>query len=1095
MPYKEFTGLIEQSGNDQRQHRLIRLPNNLVALCVQDTKAKEAAASLSVNVGSSANPAELQGLAHFLEHMLFLGTEKYPEEGEYEAYLAKHSGRSNAYTSFTETNYYFSVFNGVLENTLDRFAQFFISPLLNADCIDRELRAVDSEYKGNLQADCRRIHQLSAMTSNPLHPYSGFSVGNIETLKGAAEKLGLDLREELMKFYQKYYSADIMRLVVVGNHSLDVLSEWVTSKFSSIASKGNTKPTFESHPVSKAELGKLIHLKTVREMYLLRLQFSLPELKSIYRESPFTYIDALLNHRGPGSISSALRKSGWATSINAGSSGMYYDGFGTYEIVVDATPEGLVNYEAIVGTIFGYLKMLAESGPQEWLYQELSLINKAKFDFKDKEDVEDYATRLSSWGHNHYVPPQHILSHHSLLRVYDADLISKCLRYLNPSNYRLFIGAQEHKAVECKLEEKHYGVLHNIADLPSHLTSNVKCSHSVSKQLHLPGRNAFLPDNLSATNPDTLANLPAVEPVLLRKNDKIEVWFKQDDQFFTPHGRIGLTISSESVDNTALNRLLTSLLCMLVSTELQEQMYSALIANSKFDIVQGIGSINVGVSGFSSGLPRLLKTVLQKLKTFAVDAQRFSIYLAKIERMVQSRRLDSPLRSLFEQRSMINRVPAFDQDMLEEALKDITLDRLQAHIQLVLGKAYVKMLVSGNYKQSVALDTSNQVLDILQYQPAPRHLVNAHRSLDIEPGHFVQNVPISDQKCLNSAVVSTFYCGSVSDMRDAVTLQLLKNLAHSAFFSQLRTSEQLGYRVGANFGVTKNGKGMLEFALEGESNPEYVTLRINQFIRDYRKKLLELTIEEFESSVQSLISLKQEKLLSIDDEFKQLWTRINSGNYMFNKLDMEIEHLKQLGKDDLLAFWDKYINKDTAQRYTRLDMQMWSAKIWQPTSEEFEMYPSAVLSLYGCLRSSGHTALRIAEVQSFVLSTVASNSIDSVLDDLDELYSSKKATSAANADTARITFETSSKITTALQMAISSAQDAFNFAKLSKTNFASIGMKQSPEGVWLINDYTQFKSTQSLHGLPVPVRGLVPLITEPTSADISEQSKAAGNGN
>ncbi|KAJ2820098.1 metalloprotease, partial [Coemansia sp. 'formosensis'] len=56
LPYEEYTGLIEKSGNDQRQYRLIRLPNNLVALCIQDTEAKEAAASLSVNVGSNANP-------------------------------------------------------------------------------------------------------------------------------------------------------------------------------------------------------------------------------------------------------------------------------------------------------------------------------------------------------------------------------------------------------------------------------------------------------------------------------------------------------------------------------------------------------------------------------------------------------------------------------------------------------------------------------------------------------------------------------------------------------------------------------------------------------------------------------------------------------------------------------------------------------------------------------------------------------------------------------------------------------------------------------------------------------------------------------
>ncbi|KAJ2691769.1 metalloprotease [Coemansia sp. IMI 209128] len=288
---------------------------------------------------------------------------------------------------------------------------------------------------------------------------------------------------------------------------------------------------------------------------------------------------------------------------------------------------------------------------------------------------------------------------------------------------------------------------------------------------------------------------------------------------------------------------------------------------------------------------------------------------------------------------------------------------------------------------------------------------------------------------------------------------------------------------------------MLIFALEGEANPVYVTLRIDQFICDYRQKLQEMTVEEFESSVQSLISLKQEKLKSIDDEFSRLWTHINSNKYMFDTLDKEVEHLKQLGKDDLLSFWDKYFNKDTAQSYTRLDMQMWSAKLWQPTPEEFEMYPSSVLSLYGCLRSGGHTALSIAEVYSFLLSAAASSSIDTVLGELSELYMSKQApsTTADSESKQEIIFESVSKIATALQMVIDEANAVPKPVTASKTNFASIDMKQSPDGVWLINDYTQFKSSQALHGLPVPTRSLVPVVPEPVPAEVSEQSEVAGN--
>ncbi|KAJ2103663.1 metalloprotease [Coemansia sp. S100] len=963
-------------------------------------------------------------------------------------------------------------------------------PLFNTDCIDCKLKAVDLEYKGNLQLDYRHTYQLVAGATNSVHPYSWFTTGNTETLKGASEELGLDLHEELIKFYHKYYLPDIMRLVVVGSHSLDVLSEWVTSKFSDIESKENTRPVVDFHPIGKAELGKLVHYKTVREMYELKLQFALPELKSVNSAKPFAYINALLGHKEPGSIYSVLRENGWATAISGYSSSTFYDGFSTYDISVTATPEGLENYEAVVSVIFGYIKMLVESGPQEWYFKELSLVSKARFAFKDKEDAMSYALRLSGEGRNQYVSPRNILSQNYLSSRYDADIISKCLGYLNPGNYRLFIGAQEHKTVECKLEEKYYGVLYNVADLPSRMTSDVKCSPSVAKMLHLPSRNIYLPESLSVTKPATIADPPALEPVLLRKNDKIEVWFKQDDQFFTPHGRIGLTISSEYVDNFPLNHLLSTLLCKIVSAELQEQLFSASMASSYFNMSPGGGLINVGVSGFSNGLPNLLKTALQKIKTFNVDTQQFSIYLAEVERMIQSQRQNGPTSQLFRQLDNLHMVPAFDQDMLEEELKGITLDGLQKHTELLFSKAHVKMLVSGNYNQSVALDTSNQVLDLLQLQPVSRSSINARRILDIEPGYYVQNVPISDQKCLNSAVINTFYCGSVDNTRDVVTLRVLENLVHNSFFAQLRTSEQLGYTVWAGSDSYKNGREALIFIVEGESNPAYVTQRINQFIRQYRQKLQGLTVEEFESSIPSLISLKQEKLKSINEEFGELWAHIKSSKYNFDKVNKDVEHLKQLSKDDLLAFWDKYVNEDTAKGYTRLDLQMSSAKIWQPTAEEFEMYPSTVIALYGSLRSEDHTGLSIADIQSFVSSADASSSIESLLTELSELYVTKQVPSvssqvsevadiaAANVEAPGIVFESSSKIATALQMAISSADEAPKYATLSKTNFANIDMKQSPEGIWLINDYKQFQHTQALHGISVPSRKLVPLIAE-----------------
>ena len=75
---------------------------------------------MDVHVGSMYDPLTSQGLAHFLEHLLFMGTEKYPNEAEYSMFLSEHGGSSNAYTDSEDTNYFFDVAADHLEPALDR---------------------------------------------------------------------------------------------------------------------------------------------------------------------------------------------------------------------------------------------------------------------------------------------------------------------------------------------------------------------------------------------------------------------------------------------------------------------------------------------------------------------------------------------------------------------------------------------------------------------------------------------------------------------------------------------------------------------------------------------------------------------------------------------------------------------------------------------------------------------------------------------------------------------------------------------------------------------------------------------------------------
>ena len=172
-------GHVVKSASDPRLYGSIRLPNGLEAILISDSKADRAAAALAVGVGSYADPRSALGLAHFLEHMLFMGSGKYPEENEYGAFLARHGGSSNAYTAAEITNYFFEVMPDFFDGALDRFSRFFIDPLLSPSAVAREKNAVDSEYRNDLSNDGWREEIAIRYSGNPESPFSQFNIGSL----------------------------------------------------------------------------------------------------------------------------------------------------------------------------------------------------------------------------------------------------------------------------------------------------------------------------------------------------------------------------------------------------------------------------------------------------------------------------------------------------------------------------------------------------------------------------------------------------------------------------------------------------------------------------------------------------------------------------------------------------------------------------------------------------------------------------------------------------------------------------------------------------------------------------------------------------
>ena len=171
-----------------------------------DHGLRNAAAAMVVGVGSMSDPPECQGLAHFLEHLLFMGSEKYPEENAYDSFMNKHGGSDNAYTELEYTVYHFEIPQEYLAKGLDMFAQFFTAPLMLESSVDRELNAIESEFQLVKNSDGSRLQHLMSHTcgySPTRHPFAKFSWGNKQSLQESPRRKNVDPMVELRKFYDQ----------------------------------------------------------------------------------------------------------------------------------------------------------------------------------------------------------------------------------------------------------------------------------------------------------------------------------------------------------------------------------------------------------------------------------------------------------------------------------------------------------------------------------------------------------------------------------------------------------------------------------------------------------------------------------------------------------------------------------------------------------------------------------------------------------------------------------------------------------------------------------------------------------------------------
>ncbi|KAL8702430.1 MAG: hypothetical protein Q9201_004405 [Fulgogasparrea decipioides] len=929
-PIQRVADRLETPALDDRSYRVIRLPNKLEALLVHDPETDKASASVNVNVGSFSDADDMPGMAHAVEHLLFMGTEKYPVENDYNQYLSANSGYSNAYTSSTETNYFFEVAasssqdsdattNGFVDSplhgALDRFAQFFIAPLFLSSTLDRELKAVDSENKKNLQSDSWRLSQLRKSLSNPKHPYHHFSTGNLQTLKDEPLKRGVKIRDEFIQFHQKQYSANRMKLVVLGRENLDELEAWVAQLFAGVVNKDLPPNRWDGiQPYAEKELLTQVFAKPVMDTRLLDIYFPYQDEEEMYETQPSRYISHLIGHEGPGSVLSYIKAKGWANGLSAGAAPVCL-GSAFFTVSVKLTEDGLKQYQEVVKVVFQYISLIKETPPQQWIFDEVKGMTEVDFKFRQKSPATSFTSRLSSVMQKP-LPRNWLLSGTNVLRRFDSQAITKALAYIRPDNYRLTLVSQTFPG-DWDQKERWYGTEYRVEAVPLDFQNAVReaaatTSKNRIQDLHLPHKNEFIPTNLVVKKKEIAE--PAKAPRLIRNDEAVRTWWKKDDRFWVPKGNVYVTLRNPLAKATPGTAVKSNLYCELVKDALEEYSYDAEIAGLEYQLSSYTMGIDVEVGGYSDKMAVLLEKVLVSMRDLEVRPDRFKIIKERVLRGLRNWDFQQPYRQVGDFTRWLGSEKGWINEQYLAEVKPLTAEDIQTFYPQLLHQMHIEFLAHGNIDREGARRMTDLVESTLKPRVLPKSQWQIRRNLLLPPGSdFTYRRTLGDPANVNQCIEYYLYVGSLADHGLRAKLLLLGQMMEEIGFDQLRTKEQLGYIVftGAKFSATIMGYRVI---IQSERAAEYLEERVNAFLALFATKLGFMGQDEFESHKKSLINKRLEKVKNLDQESERFWTHISGEYFSFVQNEVDVANLKPLSKQDMIDFFNRYIHPTSPSR-------------------------------------------------------------------------------------------------------------------------------------------------------------------------------------
>ena len=862
---------------DDRDYRVITLDNGLQALLVSDPDADKAAASMNVRVGSAQDPDDLQGLAHFLEHMLFLGTEPYPQSDAYQQYISDNAGSHNAFTAQQDTNYFFDIEPSALPGALDRFSEFFLSPLFNADHLESERNIVHSEYMARIRDESRRENDVLNQLLNPENPTTGFAVGSRDTLANPPEGEAT-LRERVIDFYHRYYDANVMNLAVVAPQPLDELEALVVERFADIPDHDLSAPTIDTPLIDPDTLPRYIERQSLQDRRQLRFYFPVPDPTDEYRTKPTQLIAHLLGDEGDGSLLAVLREAGLADGLSAGV-GRGDGNEALFTVSISLTPAGAERLDDIEATLFAAVEQIRAEGLAEWRYDEQKSLSEQAFRFQQHGAPQQEATRLAMSLSRYPVEDVQYAAYR--MDGMDSERQQRYLDALTSDNMLRVYSAPD---VESDTVTPWFNT--QWKEQPPTTTGQALDG------LALPEPNPFIASDL------TLQAGQDEQPSTLIETPTFTAWHMQDSRFNTPSVEWRVSLQHPSASYSAEEAVLMRLLAGWLNDSLNESLYPAWLAGQSFSAYAHARGMTLSFSGWRDGQTPLIEQAIEQLQQADISAGAFE----RVRYQLQREWRNAPRASLTGQASralgeaLLS--PQWSTDELLAASQRLEKHHLEDFRERFLDALYIDAMAVGNLTADQAREQANLIRGAL----TPRLTRD-----DIPP---LSPLEASEEPTIlhphstrEESLVLRYLQGRDTSIDEQARLSVLAQWLDTPFYQQLRTEEQLGYIVNAGYSPLLEAPGIGLVVQSPDVDSGTIAERMDAFMAAAGERLETLSDEELAAHRQAVHDRLRQRDTSLQGMANRYWQATALDEVRFDRQAHIAQRALEVSVEELQALW------------------------------------------------------------------------------------------------------------------------------------------------------------------------------------------------